>query len=82
MQWAVLLPVVLTLIATSDSVADNSFFSNIANVCYAKWALEAFVISNAKRFYAPHSFSLPFLCLINYLSNIDFCADINFANLV
>lgn len=50
MQWSVLLPVVLTLIATSDTVAESPIMSKAANVVYAKWALEAFVISNAKRF--------------------------------
>ncbi|XP_028792017.1 ABC transporter G family member 28-like [Neltuma alba] len=48
--WSVLLPVVLTLVATSDSVAESSFMGKVADVCYAKWALEAFVISNAKRY--------------------------------
>ncbi|XP_022731539.1 ABC transporter G family member 28-like [Durio zibethinus] len=46
--WSVLLPVVLTLIATHD---DNSkVVDRIADMCYTKWALEAFVISNAKRY--------------------------------
>ncbi|XVF46296.1 hypothetical protein PTKIN_Ptkin03bG0016500 [Pterospermum kingtungense] len=46
--WSVLLPVVLTLIATHD---DNSKVVDlIADMCYTKWALEAFVVSNAKRF--------------------------------
>lgn len=44
MQWSALLPVVLTLIATQQK---NTFF---ANLCYTKWALEAFVIANAQRY--------------------------------
>ena len=55
MQWSVLLPVVLTLIATHD---DNSKVVDlIANMCYTKWALEAFVVSNAKRF--AHEYQFP-----------------------
>ncbi|OMO67395.1 ABC transporter-like protein [Corchorus capsularis] len=46
--WSVLLPVVLTLIATHN---DNSkVVDTIADLCYTKWALEAFVVSNAKRY--------------------------------
>ncbi|XVE59068.1 hypothetical protein DITRI_Ditri05aG0015100 [Diplodiscus trichospermus] len=46
--WSVLLPVVLTLIATHN---DNSkVVDTIADMCYTKWALEAFVVSNAKRY--------------------------------
>ena len=48
MQWSVLLPVVLTLIATHDD--NNKIVDALANLCYTKWALEAFVIANAKRF--------------------------------
>ena len=48
MQWSVLLPVVLTLIATHNS--NNKVVDVLANLCYTKWALEAFVIANAKRF--------------------------------
>ncbi|KAG6478679.1 hypothetical protein ZIOFF_062123 [Zingiber officinale] len=44
--WSALLPVVLTLIATQRR---NSQI--LANLCYPKWALEAFVIVNAKRYY-------------------------------
>ncbi|KAI3840529.1 hypothetical protein MKX03_007223 [Papaver bracteatum] len=47
--WSVLLPVVLTLIATQDDKKDH-VMENIANLCYTKWALEAFVIANAKRY--------------------------------
>ncbi|GLU11846.1 hypothetical protein SLE2022_285660 [Rubroshorea leprosula] len=46
--WSVILPVVLTLLATSDDT--SMFVKAVANVCYPKWALEAFVISNAKRY--------------------------------
>lgn len=50
-----LLPVVLTLIATHD---DNSKVVDlIADMCYTKWALEAFVVSNAKRFEHQYQFS-------------------------
>ena len=48
MQWLVLLPVVLTLIATNNN--DSKVVDAIADLCYPKWALEAFVIANAKRF--------------------------------
>lgn len=47
MQWCVLLPVVLTLIATQDP--DDKIGKIVANYCYPKWALEAFVIANAQR---------------------------------
>ncbi|KDP44400.1 hypothetical protein JCGZ_20080 [Jatropha curcas] len=47
--WSVLLPVVLTLIATRPK--DSEALKNIANLCYPKWALEAFVIANAERYY-------------------------------
>ncbi|XP_065868026.1 ABC transporter G family member 28-like [Euphorbia lathyris] len=47
--WSVLLPVVLTLIATRGQ--DSKFVNQISDLCYTKWALEAFVISNAKRYY-------------------------------
>ena len=43
MQWSALLPVVLTLF--SNEQKDSVF----ANLCYTKWALEAFVIANAQR---------------------------------
>lgn len=48
MQWSVLLPVVLTLIATRPK--DGLIIKNLANVGYPKWALEAFVIANAERY--------------------------------
>ncbi|KAI4334364.1 hypothetical protein L6164_019065 [Bauhinia variegata] len=47
--WSVLLPVVLTLIATYDN-EDNKYVRVVANLSYTKWALEAFIISNAKRY--------------------------------
>lgn len=46
--WCVLLPVVLTLIATMDP--DAKMAKVLANYCYPKWALEAFVIANAQRY--------------------------------
>ncbi|KAL2324824.1 hypothetical protein Fmac_023882 [Flemingia macrophylla] len=45
--WSVLLPVVLTLIATQPK--DSKFLKNIANLCYSKWALQALVVANAER---------------------------------
>ncbi|KAI5666318.1 hypothetical protein M9H77_16171 [Catharanthus roseus] len=45
--WSVLLPVVLTLMANQDG---DSTLTEIANFCYTKWALEAFLIANAKRY--------------------------------
>lgn len=50
MQWSVLLPVVLTLLATYDNEEGSKYIEFISDLCYTKWALEAFVISNAKRF--------------------------------
>lgn len=50
MQWSVLLPVVLTLVATYDNEEDSKYVEFLSDLCYTKWALEAFVISNAKRF--------------------------------
>lgn len=46
--FAVLLPVVLTLIATQTG--DSNFLKDISKLCYPKWALEAFVIANAERY--------------------------------
>ncbi|XP_059457230.1 ABC transporter G family member 24-like [Corylus avellana] len=46
---SVLLPVVLTLIATQPK--DSEFMKILANLGYSKWALEAFVIANAERYY-------------------------------
>ncbi|KAI6676541.1 hypothetical protein NL676_037337 [Syzygium grande] len=46
--WSVLLPVILTLIATRNGGGISSIISNF---CYPKWALEAFVIANAERYY-------------------------------
>ncbi|CDO99766.1 unnamed protein product [Coffea canephora] len=43
------LSVVLTLIATTTK--DNKVYKLIANLCYPKWALEAFVAQNAERYY-------------------------------
>ncbi|KAJ4845800.1 ABC transporter G member 28 [Turnera subulata] len=47
--WAVLLPVVLTLFATQRK--GGEFWNQIAKLCYPRWALEAFVIANAERYY-------------------------------
>nr|KYP60113.1 ABC transporter G family member 28 [Cajanus cajan] len=44
---SVLLPVVFTLIATQPK--DGKFMKDIANLCYSRWALEAFIIANAER---------------------------------
>lgn len=49
-QWSVLLPVVLTLLATYDNEEESKYVEFLSDLCYTKWALEAFVISNAKRF--------------------------------
>ncbi|MED6209485.1 ABC transporter G member 28 [Stylosanthes scabra] len=46
--WSVLLPVVLTLIATQPK--DSKILKGIANICYSKWALQAFVVANAERY--------------------------------
>ncbi|KAF3441868.1 hypothetical protein FNV43_RR15783 [Rhamnella rubrinervis] len=45
---AVLIPVVMTLIATQDK--DSKVVKMLGNFCYTKWALEAFVIANAERY--------------------------------
>ncbi|MCD7446695.1 ABC transporter G member 28 [Datura stramonium] len=45
--WSVLLPVVLTLVASKDS---KSFTGKVGDYIYSKWALEAFIIANAKRY--------------------------------
>ncbi|KAL3649710.1 ABC transporter G member 24 [Castilleja foliolosa] len=46
---SVLLPVVLTLIATQ--LNSSRFVKDLGNFCYPKWALEAFVIANSQRYY-------------------------------
>ncbi|KAJ3679883.1 hypothetical protein LUZ60_016161 [Juncus effusus] len=43
--WSALLPVVLTLLSTQQTTPKF-----LANLCYPKWALEAFVIANAKKY--------------------------------
>ncbi|KAI4322292.1 hypothetical protein L6164_022002 [Bauhinia variegata] len=48
--WSVLLPVVLTLMATHSNDENNKYVKYIADYSYPKWALEAFIISNAKRY--------------------------------
>ncbi|GMH13310.1 hypothetical protein Nepgr_015151 [Nepenthes gracilis] len=47
--FSVLLPVCLTLIATQSFTNDS--LRLMADLSYPKWALEAFVIANAKRYY-------------------------------
>ncbi|GKV34153.1 hypothetical protein SLEP1_g42564 [Rubroshorea leprosula] len=47
--WCVLLPIVFTLVATETK--DSAILKKISNLCYPKWALEAFVIANAERYY-------------------------------
>ncbi|KAK6943844.1 ABC transporter family G domain [Dillenia turbinata] len=46
--WSVLVPVVMTLIASQEQ--DGGFINQIAKFCYTKWALEAFVIANAEKY--------------------------------
>ncbi|KAI4382719.1 hypothetical protein MLD38_008646 [Melastoma candidum] len=46
--WSVLLPVILTLIATRSNSSGISKI--IANFTYPKWALQAFVIANVERY--------------------------------
>nr|XP_012570327.1 putative white-brown complex homolog protein 30 isoform X2 [Cicer arietinum] len=46
--WAVLLPVVMTLIA--NQTRDSTFMKILVQMCYPKWALEAFIIANAERY--------------------------------
>jgi len=58
LQWSALFPVVLTLVATQPSVPRI-----ITNICYTKWALEAFVIVNAERC---ASIILSFLSVMQY----------------
>ncbi|CAM8899013.1 unnamed protein product [Rhodiola kirilowii] len=47
--WSVLLPVVLTLLATRNG--DGPIIKTISSLCYTKWALEAFIVANAERYY-------------------------------
>ncbi|KAL6510938.1 ABC transporter G member 28 [Orobanche gracilis] len=44
--WSVLLPVVLTLIANQEG---DTFVTRLGDFCYTKWALEAFLLTNAER---------------------------------
>ncbi|KAL3585989.1 hypothetical protein D5086_012856 [Populus alba] len=47
--WSVLLPVVLTLVASQEQ--DSSILvRHLGYLCYPKWAMEAFVIANAERY--------------------------------
>lgn len=52
LQCSVLLPVVLTLISTQPK--DSQFIKILTNMCYPSWALEAFIVSNAKRYLKIH----------------------------
>ncbi|MBA0642273.1 hypothetical protein Goklo_026695, partial [Gossypium klotzschianum] len=45
--WAVLVPVVLTLVANKGK--DSMIQKYFGKFCYTKWALEAFVIANAEK---------------------------------
>lgn len=47
-QCSVLLPVVLTLVSTQPK--DSQFLKILTRLCYPSWALEAFIVSNAKRY--------------------------------
>ncbi|XP_024985356.1 ABC transporter G family member 28-like [Cynara cardunculus var. scolymus] len=49
--WSVLLPVVLTLIA-SQNEDKGSVVTLLKKVCYPSWALEAFLLANAERYRA------------------------------
>lgn len=46
LQWSVLLPVVLTLIAIQE---EDGVFESVKGLCYPQWAIEAFVLANASR---------------------------------
>ncbi|XP_042001429.1 ABC transporter G family member 24-like [Salvia splendens] len=46
---SVLLPVVLTLLSTQPK--DSQFMKILTNMCYPSWALEAFIVSNAKSYH-------------------------------
>ncbi|GFZ12813.1 ABC transporter family protein [Actinidia rufa] len=67
--WSVLLPVVLTLIANQNY--QGGILKIIENMCYTKWALEAFVIANAERGRLSLARERPKSCVI--LSASGFC---------
>ncbi|KAJ4845459.1 putative white-brown complex protein 30 [Turnera subulata] len=46
--WSVLLPVVLTLVATQEQT--NGLVTRLGTLCYPRWAMEAFVIANAEKY--------------------------------
>ncbi|XP_021730791.1 ABC transporter G family member 28-like [Chenopodium quinoa] len=46
--WCVLLPVVLSLIASQDK--ESKIMFEVGKFTYSKWALEAFVIANAEKY--------------------------------
>lgn len=69
MQLSVLLPVVLTLIASQPK--DNKFLKIVANFCYPRWALEAFVIANAERYALKYlSFKKAFVRILIFISDL------------
>lgn len=53
-QCAVFLPVIATLIITSKR---TGFLHGLTYLSYARYALEAYVLANAERLVAQHSFS-------------------------
>lgn len=60
-QWAVLLPVVLTLIANQEG---DDLVVRFGDYCYTKWALESFLIANAKRYIKTHAFCISLIFVI------------------
>ncbi|KAJ8899734.1 hypothetical protein K2173_019433 [Erythroxylum novogranatense] len=46
--WSVLLPVVMTLVATQAQ--DNMLAKHLGYFCFPRWAMEAFVVANAERY--------------------------------
>ncbi|PHT69093.1 hypothetical protein T459_28580 [Capsicum annuum] len=58
--WLVLLPVVLTLVASKDSAVT----AIVGDYIYSKWALEAFILANAKRY--GESFSIVSKFFLHY----------------
>ncbi|PHU03677.1 ABC transporter G family member 28 [Capsicum chinense] len=58
--WSVLLPVVLTLVASKDSAVT----AIVGEYIYSKWALEAFILANAKRY--GESFSIVSKFFLHY----------------
>lgn len=67
MQWSVLTPVVLTLVATQEQ--QSKFVKILGNFCYPKWAMEAFIIANAQRFSFSPFFSFHTLYLTKRITH-------------